>query len=295
MGKNRNRELSDFQFAVLLTLPVVIFMVAVIVYPLIYSVMLSFSKVSFFGGFNMNYVGFENYIKVFNDPNFWHSAKVSLRFTIGSVILTLTIGLALALTLNKKFPLRNAIRSLAILPWAVSYYGVGVMFSYMLRGRTGIATAFSYLFGFDTSIGFLSGPAVIEMLAVAHAWNLAPLVAFFILANLETIPQRLYDLAEIDNLTVIEKFINVTYPYIRHTLYIFAAITSVFSLKVFELIYVQTGGGPGLASATLTYQIYRETFRNLNLGYGAANSVILLLILILITTMLYQLVGRREA
>lgn len=294
MGNKNIRELTDFQFAGLLTLPVFLFMFAVIFYPLIYSVMISFSNVSFFGGFSMNFVGLKNFIALFNDPGFWHSVKVSLRFTVGSVVITLLVGLSMALILNNTFRARNLIRSIAILPWAVSYYGVGVMFSYLLRGRTGIFTAFSYLFGFNESIDLLSGPLVVEMLAVAHAWNLAPLVAFFLLANLETIPRRLYDLADLDNLNFIEKFRIVTLPYIRYTLYVFAAISTVFSLRVFDLIFIQTGGGPGMASATLTYMIYRETFRNLNLGYGAATALVLLLILLASTLLLYQLVGRKE-
>lgn len=295
MNKNKVKELSDFQFAVILTLPVVILMTAIIFYPLFYSLLLSVSNVSFFGGYRMVFTGLSNYIEVLGDSRFWHSAMVSLRFTFGSVILTLSVGLAMALVLNRVFPCKNIIRTIAILPWAVSSYGVGVMLSYVLRGRTGIVTAFSYLFGLDQSVDFLSGPAVIEVLALSNAWNLAPLVAFFLMANLENIPKRLYDLAETDRLSGLEKFFNVTLPHIRHTLYIFAAITTVFSLKVFEQIFLQTGGGPGVASTTLTFRIYKETFRNLNLGYGSAMSVLLLLLLLGTTFVLYMLIGRKEA
>lgn len=293
--KKEGTEISDFRFALFLTLPVVIFMGVVVFYPLIYSLWLSLSNVSFLGGLQITFVGMNNYVEILKTPDFWRSLWVSLRFTIESVVFTLASGLGITLVLAKSLPFKNMMRAVAILPWAISQYGVGIMFSYLLRGRTGIVTALTYLFGVNRTMDFLSGPAVIEMLAFSNAWNMAPLVAFFLLANLEIIPKRLYDLAEIDRLGSFEKFVYVTFPYLRHTLYIFAAITTVFSLKLFDLVFVQTGGGPGTASATLTYQVYKEFFRNLNIGYGAAMSVSLLALILFSTLILYLLIGRKEA
>ncbi len=136
---------------------------------------------------------------------------------------------------------------------------------------------------------------VVEALAVGNAWNLAPLVAFFLLANIETIPERLYDMAEVDKLGPFGRFYYVTLPYLRYTLFVFTAITAVLSLKVFDYIFTQTGGGPGVASATLTYQIYKESFLHLNLGYGAAMSFYLLLLILTVTFTLYFVWGRKEA
>lgn len=288
-------ELSDLRFALLLTLPMIVFMAAVVLYPLGYSLWLSFCDVTFLGGLRAVFSGVGNYMEVLTSPDFWHSLWVSLRFTVESVVLTLAMGLGIALVLAKPMKYSSVMRSVVILPWAVSQYAAGIMFSYTLRGRTGIVTALSFLLGGNRTIDLLSGPAVIEVLAISNAWNTAPLVAFFLLANLEVIPKRLYDLAGIDRLGSLEKFTYVTLPYLRQTLYIFAAITTVFSLKLFDLVFVQTGGGPGTASATLTYQIYKECFRNLNLGYGAAMSVCLLIVILAATFILYLLIGRREA
>ena len=169
------------------------------------------------------------------------------------------------------------------------------MFKYLLRGRTGLLTALSFLFGFDTKIDILGVKTVVEGLAIGNAWNLAPLVAFFLLANIRTIPRRLYDLAELDGFKALGKFLNVTLPQLRYTLFVFTCIITVLSLKVFDYIYVQTGGGPGVASSTLTYYIYKESFLHLHLGYGAALSFYLLLIIVSITLLLYVIWGRKEA
>ncbi len=294
-SRRKIKELTNLQFALVLTLPVLVFLIIVIIYPLIYALWASFHKIIFFGGYRTQFVGLQNYADAIKSPDFWHSLKVSLRFTVESVVLTLLIGLGVALTLARAFPGKRLIRSLVILPWAVSRYGAGIMFKYLWRGYTSLPSALSFLLGFNTRIDLFGEKTVIEALAIGNAWNLAPLVAFFLLASMETIPERLYDMAEVDNLGPFGRFYYVTLPYLRYTLFVFTAITAVLSLKVFDYIFTQTGGGPGVASATLTYQIYKESFLHLNLGYGAAMSFYLLLLILTVTFTLYFVWGRKEA
>lgn len=294
-SRRRMKELSNLQFALVLTLPVLAFLVVVIIYPLIYALWASFHRIIFFGGYRTEFVGFQNYLKALQSPDFWNSLKVSLRFTAESVVLTIIIGLGVALTLARSFPGKRIIRSLVILPWAVSRYGAGIMFKYLWRGYTGLPTALSFLLGFNSRLDMFNEKVVIESISIGNAWNLAPLVAFFLLANIETIPERLYDMAEVDNLGPLARFYYVTLPYLRYTLFVFTAIVAVLSLKVFDYIFTQTGGGPGVATATLTYQIYKESFKNLNLGYGAAISFFLLILILALTFTLYLVWGRKEA
>jgi multiple sugar transport system permease protein len=290
----RTRELSNFQFALLLGLPVFVFLVLVVAYPLGYALWMSLHKILFFGGYRANFIGAGNYAKVLYDPAFWWSAWVTVRFTFESVVLAMLIGLGLALVLHRPMPLGGLIRTLVILPWCVSLYGTGVMFSYLARGQTGIGTAISYALGGTSDVNFINQTWVIELLAIGNAWNMAPLVAFFLLANLKTIPVRLYHLAAVDRLSPFETFWNVTLPPLRFTLFVFTCITTVLSMKLFDFIFVLSGGGPGTTSASLTYQVYKKSFKDLDLGYGAAMSFFLLA-LILGTTLLLQFVwGRRE-
>lgn len=290
------KELSDFQFGLMLTLPIIVFLMIVIIYPLVYALWVSFHQINFFGGYRITFVGFENYATVLHSPDFWHSLKISLRFTVESVILTLLIGLGLALALANLFQgkLKAIGYVITILPWAFSRYAVAVQFKYLWEGRKGFITALSYLFGKGVIVNVLGQNTVVEAMAIGNAWNLAPLVTFFLLANMETIPSRLYDLAELDHLGPFRKFFYVTFPYLRYTLFLFTCIVTVLSLKVFDLIFLQTGGGPGIASTTLTYQIYKESFVNLNLGYGAAMSFLLLVIIIALTLLLYMVWGQKE-
>ncbi len=288
-------ELSNLQFAVVLTLPVVVFLMVVIAYPLGYSLWVSFQEVTFFGGFRTTFVGVQNYVDVFHSPAFWRSVVISLRFTVVSVILTLLVGLGISLVLAEPFRGKGLVRTLVILAWAVSRYGAAIVFKYFWRGRTGFLTGLSYLLGINTTVGLINENTVLEVLAIGNAWNLAPLVAFFLLASIDTIPSRLYDLAKIDRFGIFKRFLYVTLPYLRHTLFVFTAIITVLSLRTFDYIFVQTGGGPAARSATLTYEIYNESFVNFSWGYGAAVSFYLLALILGITLLLYVVWGRRES
>jgi multiple sugar transport system permease protein len=292
--RERMARLSDLQFAALLALPVVVFLLVVIAYPLGYAVWISFREVTFFGEFRTVFVGLQNYVDVFHSPAFWDSVIISLRFTVESVILTLLIGLGIALVLAKPFRGKGLVRTLVILPWAVSRYGVAILFKAFWRGRSGFLTWLSYLLGINKSVDLLGANTVIVALAIGNAWNMAPLVAFFLLASMETIPSRLYDLAEIDRFGVFKRFFYVTLPYLRYTLFVFTAITTVLTLRTFDYIFTQTGGGPGMRSATVTYELFKETFINFRWGYGAAMSFYLLAIIVAVTMLLFLVWGRKE-
>lgn len=290
----RAAEISTLSFALIISVPVLLFLVVVVAYPLAYAFYLSFHEIRFFGGYSATWNGLANYSKVFSDQSFWSSLGRTLRFTVETVILTLLVGLGLALIL-KHLPAKwRWLRALIILPWAVSPYGAGIFFTYLGRGQTGIGTAVAGWFGSDHTLNLISARFVIEYLAVGAAWNMAPLVAFFLLANMLTTPARLYDLAKIDQMSRLETFWHVTLPPLRFTLFVFSCITTVLAMKTFDYIFTATQGGPGGASAVLTYTLYKISFVNLDLGYGAAMSFFLLAVILGATGLLYLLWGRKE-
>ena len=294
-ARQRTAELTNFQFSLLLALPVLVFLVLVVAYPLGYALWMSLHEISFFGGYKATFVGAENFSDVIDDRKFKKSLWVTVRFTLESVALAMVAGLLIALVLNRKMRFAGLVRTIVILPWCISLYGTGVIFSYLAKGQTGTGTAIAYALRIEEAVNVVNRQWVIEVLAVGNAWNMAPLVAFFLLANLKTIPSRLYDLAAIDRMSRVETFLNVTLPPLRFTLFVFTCITTVLSMKLFDFIFVLSGGGPGTASATLTYRIYKESFKDLDLGYGAAMSFVLLALILGTTLLLYAVWGRREA
>lgn len=291
---HRRAEISNLSFALLISIPVLIFLLIVVAYPLAYAFYLSFHEIRFFGGYSAEWVGFKNYVAVVYDRSFWTSLGRTLRFTVETVVLTIGVGLALALILRNLPYTWRWLRALIILPWAVSPYGAGIFFAYLGRGQTGIGTSVAAMFGSSQTVNLISASYVIEYLAVGAAWNMAPLVAFFLLANMLTTPPRLYDLAKIDQMSRFETFWHVTLPPLRFTIFVFSCITTVLAMKTFDYIFTETQGGPGSASTVLTYTLYKISFINLDLGYGAAMSFFLLAVILGSTGLLYALWGRKE-
>lgn len=289
------REFSDTQFALAVGVPVLVFLILVVIYPLGYAVWMSLHRIVLFGGYHSVFVGLRNFSSALGDGEFWWSTWVTVRFTTETVVLTMLIGLGLALMLNRPMWGGGLVRTLVFLPWCLSLFAAGLMFAYMARGQTGLGTSIAYALGITRSVDLMTSALVIEVLAVGAAWTMAPLVAFFLLANLKTIPMRLYDLAALDQFSVLETFRYVTLPPLRYTLFVFTSIVTVLTMKMFDFVFVMTGGGPGQASETLTYLIYKTSFRNLDLGYGAAISFYLLFLIIGTTLLLYLAWGRRES
>lgn len=286
--------MSNLRFALIIAIPVLLFLIVVVAYPLAYAFYLSLNDVRFFGGYSADWVGAQNYAKVVVDGDFWASLWLTLLFSAETVVLTLAVGMALALILRRLPRGWRWLRALIILPWAVSPYGAGIFFGDLGRGQTGIGAAIASLFGSHATFSFISANFVMEYLAVGAAWNMAPLVAFFLLANMLTIPPRLYDLARIDRMSPFETFRHVTLPPLRFTLFVFTCIVAVLAMKTFDYIFTETQGGPGSASSVLTYTLYKISFINLDLGYGAAMSFFLLGVILVSTGLLYALWGRRE-
>ena len=183
----RSSELSNLRFALIVSIPVLLFLLLVVAYPLAYALYLSLNQIQFFGGYSAEWAGFTNYVNVVKDGDFWSSLWLTLVFTLETVILTLSVGMALALILKRLPQGWRWLRALIILPWAVSPYGAGIFFGYLGRGQTGVGTALANMFGSSATINFISAQFVIPYLAIGAAWNMAPLVAFFLLANMSTI------------------------------------------------------------------------------------------------------------
>ena len=227
---NKASELTPQQFALLLSLPVIVFMLLIMAYPFGYALWLSFREVSLFGGFSTEFVGLQNYAEALRSKQFWRAAGITFRFVGFSVLFAISIGLGLALLMNRIRRGAAILGTIIILPWSVSLYGAGVMWQYLVRGQTGFVTAIVNNIAGTTDTqtaveySLLKKEWIVELIALANAWNLAPLVAFFLLANLKTIPSRLYDLATIDRLSSWQKFLHVTLPPLKYSLFVFTTI-----------------------------------------------------------------------
>ena len=242
------------------------------------------------------WVGFDNYARAFADDGFINSVVVTLIFTVLSVTLSLVLGMAIALLLNKPGWRYTAIKSVLFFPFAISPALKGFSWRFMLNPEYGV---YSYLIG--TLIPplknfiWLSTPAdALFWIAISEVWGWAPLMALMFIGGLGAISPEINEAANLDGAGRLSTFRHITLPLLAPVLLIVTLLRVISSLKMFDQVVTLTGGGPGRSTQTLNYYIYQIGFRNLDMGYASALAVILLLALSLFAFgYVRMLIGKR--
>lgn len=278
------RAMSDSQFALIVVGAVILFNVIVILLPLLYSAWISLHETNVILR-KEKFVGAKHYGKLLSDPQVLNAIFLSLKFTVVSVVLSLVIGLGIALVLNEKFPGRGVLRALVLLPWAVSEVVTATMWIFIVNptfgGLNGILAPLGIV---SPSFDWLSEGIAIYWVAVAFVWHIAPLGAFFFLAALQTVPVDLYRAARIDRAGPIARFFHVTLPHVRYVVLIVLVVVTVEAFRGFDLLFAFTRGGPGTATQIFPMLIFRYTFEFSKYGLAAAASYILIAMAMVLTT-----------
>ena len=287
-------RLSDGQFAWLLTLPVLVTLLAVVGYPTLYSLWMSFHRIDLIFK-RTEYVGLANYREALTSPAFAHALQITVYYTALVTVFALVIAVGGALILNEKFRGRGVVLTLVILPWAVSLYATAIVWKYLYSPDWGMFNAILLKLGvIDQPFNFLSERLAVPALAVAHAWQIAPLGMYFVLASLQVIPEDLYKAAKVDRLGAFGRFRHVVFPYIKAPLLIVMVLVTVEAARAFDLVFFMTGGGPGDVSTTLTWEVYRVFYKNNQYGLGSALGWLLVLLTTVITTIYFVLLFWRR-
>jgi multiple sugar transport system permease protein len=227
------------------------------------------------GGF----VGLAHYADVLRDPHFHDSAFLTFGFTIGTVLATFLLGLALALLLNRPFPGQRIVGALLMLPWTVPLVVVAVVWGWMLDYQFGVVNYLLERAGLaHDPVGFLTDPDLaLWSTGAAQVWRLLPLATVTLLAALKTIPQELYEAAAVDGASRGQSFRHITLPGIAGTTDALLILLAIWAFgRVFTIVFVMTGGGPAGATETLVIQTYLEAFRYFHLERASALGVIVL-------------------
>jgi multiple sugar transport system permease protein len=238
------------------------------------------------------FVGADNYRALLSDPGFWQALRFTCLFTLVSVPLELALGLSFALLLARPSPARGLLRVCVLIPWAIPAAVSGRMFQLIYNYHYGLANYLMGTFGLtDQPVSWLGTPVgAFVSLVTADAWKTTPFVAIILLAGLSGIPQDLYLQAEIDRAGFVRRFTRVTLPLLSPVLVVALLFRTIDALRVFDLVFVLTGGGPGGSTASLSLYGYNY-FLGGDFGYGSAVSVVLFLIALGLSV-LYVRVGK---
>lgn len=281
----RKRKKDDTRLALLFILPAAIGLVAFYFWPLVRGIWLSFTSWDLLSA--AEFIGVDNYVRMFADPVFWNAIQVTLTYVVLNIGIQTIVALVLAL-LMQRLTQSILLRSLILTPFLVSNVVAALVFFWILDFQLGIGNQFLEWIGLDRIGFFTSESWAIFTVALVNVWRHMGYTALLIFAGLQAIPNNFYEAARVDGASEIRMFRSITMPLLRPILGLVLIISVIGSFQVFDTISVTTGGGPINATRVLQVYIYENAFAQFDFGYASALSVAMLAILMIVTFVQYR-------
>lgn len=282
----------------LFVLPALIFMVAIIGYPILYNFILSFQKVDVMtvGNSVREFVGFKNYTEVLKDPMLILTMRHTFFYTVMSIAFQFVLGFGFALFFNLNFRLSKFIRGLVMITWLMPITITGLSFKFMFSPSGGIINELLMRMNMleKPMEWLLNGPSAMWSLIITNIWIGVPFNMILLTTGLSTISPSLYESASIDGAGWFSKLFHITIPSIRPAILSVLTLGFIYTFKVFDLVFVVTGGGPVNATEVLSTFSYRKSFSEFNFSTGATVANILFFILFLISIIYLRFVQEDE-
>lgn len=293
------RRLFRYQRAgYLFVLPGVLYMLFFVGYPIVYNIILSFQDVTQKNLINgeRTFVAFANYLELFRDSVFTSSILNTLIYTVCCLVLQFAIGFLLALFFSKNFSFAKPIRGLLMMPWMIPITVTALMFKFIFGTDVGILNYLLTSLGLTgTNIDWLTSPGTAMFaLVVANVWIGIPFNMILISTGLTTIPAELYESAALDGAGRWQSFVKITLPLLRPTIESVLILGFIYTFKVFDLVFVMTGGGPVNTTQMLSTYSYKLSFSMYQYSKGAAVANVLFVILMLVGMLYLRATGGEE-
>ncbi|MGV2100198.1 MULTISPECIES: carbohydrate ABC transporter permease [unclassified Rhizobium] len=275
MRRSRIQWRSERILPYMLLAPAVFVTIVIVFMPMIQAVWTSFYDLVLFRPNASKFVGFANYVKLFNDPVFWAALWNTIIWIGLTVPLQMGLGLLTALLLNREFPWRGLARALIIIPWALPSVVIALMWRWIYDPNTGVLNdILIYLSIVKAAVPWLADPNVaIYAIIATLTWQGFPFFAVMILAGLQGIPKSQYEAASIDGASPWRQFLHITLPGIAPVLATAGLLRVIWVANSMDVIFVMTGGGPGYATYTLPLYAFIKARQNLDFGYGTSIAV----------------------
>ena len=292
------REQKERIIGYCFVLPAVIYMLALIGYPIIYNWIISFQDVTAttLGSAVRDFVGFENFKAVFADPTFPKAMKQTFFYTIMCLVFQFSLGFLFALFFSRKFSFAKPVRGLVVISWMLPVTVTALVFKFMLAEGNGIInTMLLNMHLIDQPIGWLiSEKTAIWGLIFANSWVGIPFNMLLLTTGLNNISTDVYEAASIDGANVVQKFFKITIPLLKPTIMSVLVLGFVYTFKVFDLVYVMTGGGPVDATEVMSTYSYKLSFQLFHFGEGAAAATVLFICLFLVALLYLKTISKDE-
>lgn len=284
----------------LYALPAFLYMLFFVGYPIVSNLILSLQNVTvrnLVRG-SRDFIGFDNYIKLMHDTVFLRAMFNTLLFTVSCLVVQFVIGFALALLFQKDFSFARPVRGLLMIPWMIPMTVTALIFKFMFSTDVGIINYFLKSAGLITeNIQWLTSPATaMTAVIIANIWIGIPFNTILISTGLTTIPLELYESAAIDGANGRQKFFKITLPLMRTTIESLLVLGFIYTFKVYDMVYVMTGGGPVNSTHLLSTYSYKLSFEmfQYSLGSSAANVLLVILLLVGVVYLKITMKGENE-
>ncbi len=280
------------------TLPAVLYMLFFVGYPVIYNFGLSLQDVNImtFNQGTSHFTGLENYINLLREPLLLLALKQTLFFTLFCILFQFIFGFLLALFFNLKFSLAEPLRGLVLVSWMIPLTVTGMLFKFMLSPSDGV---FNYILLCTGLVKEPIGWLIREDLAMwgvimTNTWVGIPFNMILLTTSMSTIPNELYESASVDGASGLRKLFFITLPLLKPAIMSMIMLGLIYTFKVFDLIFLMTGGGPANSTEVLSTVSYRRAFENFNFSEGAAVANILFFILLLVSLFYLKMLNKEE-
>lgn len=279
---------------ILFPLPAVAFVIVMMLFPVLYTLFLSFTNWNLTSGMPLNIVWLKSYLRVFNEPRFISAVGRTFSFTLLAVAVETALGLALALLLNREFWGKSAMKLILLLPLVATPVAIGIVWNLFFDPTIGFMNYMLSLLDLPMSEWVSNTETVIPSLALVDIWQWTPMVTLIILAGLAGLSQEPYESAKVDGANAFQTFSQITLPMIAPTLLTAMILRSIDALKTFDIIYAMTGGGPGYASETLNIMAFKYSFEYFRMGQSSVILIFLFLLVLLLSIAIMRLRKRYE-
>ncbi|MEV4118757.1 sugar ABC transporter permease [Micromonospora sp. NPDC049645] len=271
-GRRRPSPLGSKWTPYLFLAPAALFILVFQAVPLVQEVYLSFTRTRLLNPTRSEWVGLDNFNRIFGDPEFHRTLLITFVYVVTCVVVAIGAGLVVALLLNRKFRGRGVARALVTVPWAAPGIAVALIATWMLNAQYGIVNRFLDAVGLGVPGGaILDSPRyALPAVLATTIWQLFPFTSVVLLSALQSVPQDLNEAATVDGAGRWATFRAVTWQVIKPTVGLLALLMTIWSLRRFELIWLMTKGGPVGATETLVIDLYSQAFDSKELGSAAA-------------------------
>ena len=278
----------DQRFGFLLTLPGLATLFIIIIFPLVFTIITSFYDYTLLNPNHDDFVGLENYQEVLEEEYIGHSVIVTIQFVLAIVFIEFIIGFALALALDKVQRFKSVYYLILLAPLMINPVVVGLVWRMILHTELGIMNYLLKLMSINRVNWLGDSDIAFWTIVFVDIWHQVSFMTILLLAGLAALPREPYEAARMDGASALRCLIYITLPLMRPVIIVALLLRLIFAVKTFDIIYIMTKGGPGIATDLVSYFIYRSAFFSLDIGRASALSVGLLVIVLLLTFYLYK-------